>query len=182
MSTMKQQESYVERVDTNDVMDIEMSKSIDIRGLDEAQRIIGHGELHDLNVTEEEMRKVVRKTDWAILPYLAVCYMFYYIDKTTLSYSAIFGMKEDLNLVGTEYSWLSSVFYFGYLFWAIPTNYFLLRLPVGKYLGFNIMLWGVFLMLQAACKSFASLTVLRVLGGAVEATADPAFMLITSMW
>ncbi|KAI9647906.1 hypothetical protein NHQ30_004295 [Ciborinia camelliae] len=34
------------------------------------------------------------------------------IDKTTLSYAAIFGIKDDLNLQGTEYSWLSSIFYF----------------------------------------------------------------------
>ena len=50
-----------------------------------------------------------------ILPYLAVCYCFFYIDKTTLSYAAIFGIKEDLKLVGKEYSWLSSIFYFGFL-------------------------------------------------------------------
>ena len=50
-----------------------------------------------------------------ILPYLAVCYCFFYIDKTTLSYAAIFGIKDDLKLVGKEYSWLSSIFYFGFL-------------------------------------------------------------------
>ena len=38
-----------------------------------------------------EERKVVRKIDFMILPYLAVCYAFFYIDKTTLSYAAIFG-------------------------------------------------------------------------------------------
>ena len=56
------------------------------------------------------------------------------------------------------------------------------RLPIGKYLGFNIMLWGVFLMIQAAAKSFAGLAALRALAGAAEACADPSFMLITSMW
>lgn len=40
----------------------------------------------------------------------------------TLSYAAIFGIEEDLNLVGTQYSWLSSMFYFGFLVWALPTN------------------------------------------------------------
>ena len=41
---------------------------------------------------------------------------------------------------------------------------------------------GVFLMIQAACHNFTTLAVLRALGGAAEACADPAFMLITSMW
>jgi MFS family permease len=138
-------------------------------------------ELHE-PVSAKEMRKLERKIDFTILPYLAVCYAFFYIDKTTLSYAAIFGIRQDLHLVGTQYNWLSSAFYFGFLFWALPTNFLLQRLPVGKYLGSMIFLWGFFLMCQAACNSFTTLTVLRVLGGAAEAVSDPSFMLITSMW
>jgi MFS family permease len=129
-----------------------------------------------------EEAKLVRKIDFMILPYLAVCYAFFYIDKTTLSYAAIFGIQKDLDLHGTQYNWLSSLFYFGFLAWAFPTNFLMQRLPIGKYLGFNIFMWGFFLMLQAACHSFATLGVLRALAGAAEACSDPSFMLITSMW
>jgi hypothetical protein len=65
-------------------------------------------EVHE-PIDPREEAKVVRKIDFMILPYLAVCYAFFYIDKTTLSYAAIFGIKDDLNLVGTEYNWLSSI-------------------------------------------------------------------------
>lgn len=65
-------------------------------------------ELHE-PIDPLEEKKLVRKIDMMILPYLAVCYAFFYIDKTTLSYAAIFGIREDLNLVGTEYNWLSSI-------------------------------------------------------------------------
>lgn len=37
-------------------------------------------------------------------------------------------------------------------------------------------------MPQAATKNFAGLTALRILSGAFEAIADPAFMLFTSMF
>lgn len=33
--------------------------------------------------------------------------------ETTLSYASIMGIKEDLNLVGDQYQWLGSLFYFG---------------------------------------------------------------------
>lgn len=56
------------------------------------------------------------------------------------------------------------------------------RSPPGYYLAFNIFMWGALLMAQAASKNFASLLALRVLSGAFEAIADPAFMLITSMY
>ena len=37
-------------------------------------------------------------------------------------------------------------------------------------------------MAQASAHNFATLSVLRILSGAFEAIADPAFMLITSMY
>ncbi|PYI04089.1 MFS allantoate transporter [Aspergillus sclerotiicarbonarius CBS 121057] len=147
---------------------------------DTALALLADGELQSAEPVE--LKRLVRKIDWTILPFLSVCYAFYYIDKTTLSYAAIFGIKEDLGLAGDQYSWLSSVFYFGFLVWALPTNFLLQRFPVGKYLGVNIFLWGAFLMLQAAAKNFTQLAVLRVISGAAEACSDPAFMLITSMW
>ena len=110
-------------------------------------------ELHE-EIDPAEARRILWKIDFMILPYLAVCYAFFYIDKvglkpivspafsssrdqffllqTTLSYAAIFGIKDDLNLHGTQYSWLSSIFYFGFLVWAFPTNFLMQRLPIGN--------------------------------------------------
>lgn len=130
-------------------------------------------EIHE-PIDADDEKRLVRKIDLMILPYLAVCYAFFYIDKTTLSYAAIFGIEEDLHLEGTQYSWLSSIFYFGFLAWALPTNLMLQRFPVGRYLGCNICMWGVFLMLQAAATDFRSLAALRALAGAAEAASDPA--------
>ena len=132
-------------------------------------------------VDPAEEKKLVRRIDLMIIPYLAVCYAFFYIDKTTLSYAALFGIDQDLQLSGTQYSWLSSIFYFGFLVWALPTNLMLQRFPVGKYLGFNIFLWGALLMCQAACRNFGELALVRALSGAAEASSDPGFMLITGI-
>ena len=48
------------------------------------------------------------------------------------------------------------------------------RCPPAWYLAFNIFLWGVLLMCQAAAQKFLTLTMLRVLSGAFEVNADPA--------
>ena len=158
---------------------------------------------NDECIDTRDENKVRRKLDLRILPVLGVCYFFYYVDKTTLfvssrslirnqqllqansirrSYAAIFGLRDDLALQGQEYSWLSSSFYFGWLVWAIPSNLLMQRSPPGYYLAFNIFMWGALLMAQAAAKNFAGLLALRILSGAFEAIADPAFMLITSMY
>lgn len=95
-------------------------------------------ELHE-EIDPVEARKLLWKIDFMILPYLAVCYAFFYIDKTTLSYAAIFGIRDDLHLHGTQYNWLSSIFYFGFLAWAFPTNFLMQRLPIGKHFRFNLI-------------------------------------------
>lgn len=84
------------------------------------------------------MRQVERKLYWLIVPFLAIDYAFYYIDKTTLSYAALFGIKKDLDLQGEDYSNLSSIFYIGWLVWAIPGNLLLAKFPLAKYLSFNV--------------------------------------------
>lgn len=33
--------------------------------------------------------------------------------ETTISYASVMGMKKDLRLVGDDYQWLGSMFYFG---------------------------------------------------------------------
>ncbi|KAJ5464091.1 Major facilitator superfamily domaingeneral substrate transporter [Penicillium sp. IBT 31633x] len=136
----------------------------------------------DEAIDQEAEKRLKRKLDMRILPLLGICYFFYYVDKTTLSYAAIFGIKEDLHLSGSQYSWLSSVFYFGWLFWAIPSNLLMQRSRTAWYLAFNIFMWGVLLMCQAASQNFEALTALRILSGAAEAIADPAFMLVVSTY
>lgn len=49
-------------------------------------------------------------------------------------------MKTDLKLVGTDYSNLGSIFYVGWLVWAIPGNLLLAKFPLSKYLAINVSL------------------------------------------
>ena len=149
---------------------------------DGAVALFPRRDINDDPVDPGEQKKLVRKIDFIILPFIFISYTFFYIDKTTLSYAAIFGIRNDLQLKYDQYNWLSSLFYFGFLAWTLPTTLLMQRFPIGKYLGMNVFIWGVLLILQVSTSSFASLAALRGLGGAAEACADPAFLLITSMW
>jgi hypothetical protein len=50
-----------------------------------------------------------------LFPLLCLIYAPQCIDKTTLSYAAVFGLEEDLHLKDTEISWRGALFYLGYL-------------------------------------------------------------------
>lgn len=49
---------------------------------------------------------------------MLVAYMMAFLDKQALNYTSLMGIREDLHLVGSQYSWSSSIFYFGYLFFS----------------------------------------------------------------
>ena len=59
------------------------------------------------------LKKLVRKIDRTIAPLLAAVYFLQFLDKTTLSYTAVMGIRTDTHLVGQDYSNLSMLFYVG---------------------------------------------------------------------
>ena len=59
------------------------------------------------------LKKLVRKIDLTIAPLLAAVYFLQFLDKTTLSYTAVMGIRKDTHLKGQEYSDLSMLFYIG---------------------------------------------------------------------
>ena len=59
------------------------------------------------------LKKLVRKIDLTIAPLLAAVYFLQFLDKTTLSYTAVMGIRTDTHLVGQDYSNLSMLFYVG---------------------------------------------------------------------
>ncbi|KAF3913437.1 hypothetical protein ABW21_db0206037 [Orbilia brochopaga] len=72
---------------------------------------------HGVKIDPETNRKLLRKIDLHIMPLLCVVYMLQFVDKVSLSYGSVTGLRQDLHLVGDNYSWLASIFNFGYLFW-----------------------------------------------------------------
>lgn len=62
-----------------------------------------------------QLKKLVRKIDLTIAPLLAAVYFLQFLDKTTLSYTAVMGIRTDTHLVGQDYSNLSMLFYIGML-------------------------------------------------------------------
>lgn len=105
-----------------------------------------------------------------------------YLDKVTISYAATYDMNKDLNLVGQQYSWANSIFYFGYLVGEFPANYLIQKLPIGRYSAVAIFIWGVLVMLCATTRNFSGLAAVRFLMGLVESGIPPCWIYVTSMF
>jgi hypothetical protein len=123
----------------------------------------------DRSFTLEEEKAVLRRIDRRLLPLLLGAYFFQQLDKSSLSYVSIFGIVEDANLHGQQYSWLGSILYLAQLVMQPVAAFLLVKAPTGKLIGSAVLLWGSSLAIMAACTDFPSLLGLRFTLGAFEA-------------
>ncbi|KAF2104450.1 allantoate permease [Rhizodiscina lignyota] len=150
------------------------------RYADESYKLFS--KVHVSEPTLEESIAIRNKCVRWILPFLCIGYHLMYIDKQTLGNSSILGILKDAHLNSSQYNWLVSIFYFGYLLAEWPQNWALQHFPVAKWLSGNLIVWGSILLLHIPCNSFASLFVVRFLLGLAEACIVPSFLLILSMF
>jgi hypothetical protein len=64
------------------------------------------------NVNE---RKLMTKIDIRVIPCLSVLYLLAFLDRTNIANAAVFELREDLNLVGTQYNTALVIFFVPYI-------------------------------------------------------------------
>ncbi|KAM0289623.1 hypothetical protein ACHAO9_005910 [Fusarium lateritium] len=143
--------------------------------LDQNRDVAGASEAVDIG----SMR---RKIDWHIVPLMFCCYTMQFLDKVILNYSAVMGLNQDLKLQGNDFSNIATFLFVGLLCFEIPNIYFLQMIPAGKWLGANVIAWGIATASGAAAHNYQTLLVSRVFLGIFEATIGPSLMLISSQW
>ncbi|KAJ5101262.1 hypothetical protein NUU61_003484 [Penicillium alfredii] len=136
-----------------------------------------------VEVDEETNSRLKKMIDRRILVIMICTYFLQALDKGTMSFASIMGIKKDGGLEdGQKYSWLTTCIYIAVLIVEYPTNWIIQRVPIAKYLGINICIWGGILAMHAACHNFTGLVVVRTLLGIFEACCQPIFVLLSSMW
>ncbi|KAL7333711.1 hypothetical protein PS15p_202576 [Mucor circinelloides] len=129
-------------------------------------------------------KKLVKKINLAFGPLLCLILFIQFCDKTTLSTAVILPQfYKDTHITQDQYTWVSSIFYFGYLCMQPFNNYMLQRFPISKFVGSVLVVWGVTLLSMAFATNFSQLAALRFLLGFFEAVTYPAmYLLIATLY
>ncbi|KAK7227992.1 hypothetical protein V2G26_000162 [Clonostachys chloroleuca] len=143
--------------------------------------ISARSEIVEIDPAEE--KKLLRKVNWKLMPVLCFTYALQYYDKIILSQAAVFGLREDLQLTdGLRYSWVSLIFYFGYLIGTYPLSFLAQKYPLRIICTIICLLWAVVIICTPAAGSYGGLLANRFLLGVTEAGVSPIFMLVVDMW
>ncbi|KAF9880052.1 major facilitator superfamily transporter [Colletotrichum karsti] len=164
---------------TEDVEQVKHQGQNNARGADRAANLIGD---QHIELTEEDNKRIRRKTDKRILTILVWVYFLQILDKSVLGYGAIFGLRQDCNLTGDQYSMVSSISAIAQLAWQPFSSWLIVKVPHRILMPSLVFGWGVAQICMAACHNYGGLLATRFLLGLFEAGCLPLFSVITSQW
>ena len=124
---------------------------------------------------------VYRKIGWRLLPFVLACYVINYLDRVSIGYAKLQFLSE-LHLNEAVFGMITSVFFFGYIAFEVPSNLLLMRIGAPATLTRIMVLWGAVIVSMMFAQNEYWLYVQRFLLGSFEAGFFPGVLLYLSFW
>ncbi|OQV07919.1 hypothetical protein CLAIMM_12273 [Cladophialophora immunda] len=145
------------------------SEGIHVEKVSEHEQLVARLNNLDPPVTQEEVKRVRRKIDLRLPPFLMVLYIFTWLDRGALGNAALMNIKTDLNLSGAQYSLAVSMFFVGTCVADVFTNVGMRYIRPSLYLSGAMIVWGIMATLQAVAGGASGLFAIRFFLGVFEA-------------
>ncbi|EXJ62223.1 hypothetical protein A1O7_02656 [Cladophialophora yegresii CBS 114405] len=136
----------------------------------------------DAQYDQKEVRRILRKVDFRLIPLLGVLYLLAYIDRSNIGNAKIAGMEEDLNLYGMRYNTALTVFFVPYALFEVPSNIILKMLRPSIWISILCFCWGLVMTLMGIVTTYQGLVVARFFLGLTEAGFFPAATYLLTIW
>ncbi len=124
-------------------------------------------------------RKYMLKIDFFIYIYAILACFIKYLDQTNINNAFVSGMKEDLNMYGSnDYNLLTTYFNIGYLSFSVPMSILMKYIRPSILLPSCEILWTFLVMIMAVAKNKETIYGLRLLQGVIEASSFPGLTML----
>ncbi|MEC3978874.1 MFS transporter [Amycolatopsis sp. H20-H5] len=132
-------------------------------------------------MTDPVARGALAKATRRLVPLMAVCYFFAYLDRTNLSVAAL-TMNKDLGISPTAYGFGAGLLFIGYILLDAPSNLIMHRVGASRWMARIMIVWGIVAAACATIQGETSFYVLRFLLGVAEAGFFPGMILYLTYW
>jgi D-galactonate transporter len=123
----------------------------------------------------------IRAISWRLIPFLVLAYLFSYLDRVNLGFSAL-TMNEELKFTPLNFAWGAGIFFIGYFIFEVPSNLALEKFGASRWIARIMVTWGIISALMAAVSGVWSFYTLRFLLGVAEAGFFPGIILYLTYW
>ena len=139
--------------------------------------ISSHGGMSATSEEDALFTKVTKR----ILPFLFICYVVAYLDRTNIGFLKV-QMQADLGFSDLIYGLGAGIFFAGYFFFEVPSNLMLARVGARKTMLRIMLCWGAISAAMMFVKTPEQFYLMRFLLGAAEAGFFPGVMLYLTYW
>lgn len=129
----------------------------------------------------EELRRLFRKVSFHVAPPLVLLYFIAFLDRVNIGFASL-AMNRDLGISDATYGFAAGIFFFGYLLFAVPSNYALVRVGALRWIALLMVTWGLVSGGMAFVHGPRMYIVLRFLLGAAEAGFFPGLVFYLTRW
>ncbi|KAI0272539.1 MFS general substrate transporter [Gloeopeniophorella convolvens] len=136
----------------------------------------------DIDVSHVDERKLMRKIDLHLIPWLSLLYLLSFLDRTSIGNAKLYGLEKSLHMSDKQYLIALTIFFFPYSIFEVPSNVFLKRLRPSIWLSGLMLLWGVMMTVQGLVHNYGGLLGMRWMLGTMEAGLFPGVNYYLSCW
>ncbi|KAG8781875.1 hypothetical protein FRC12_021443 [Ceratobasidium sp. 428] len=131
---------------------------------------------------EKADKRLVRKLDWNLLPFVSLLYLLSFLDRSNIGNARVAGLATDIGLKGLQYNVCAAVFFITYSAAEIPSNMALKLLRPSIWIPSIMVGWGLVMTFMCFVKDFKGLLIARLFLGLTEAGLFPGVNFYISMW
>lgn len=116
-----------------------------------------------------------------ILPFIFICYVVSYLDRTNVSFAAL-GMNADLGITAEQFGFGAGMFFIGYFLFEVPSNLIMQKVGARIWIARIMISWGIISMATAFVTGPTSFAFARFCLGVAEAGFTPGIYLFFTYW
>ncbi len=127
------------------------------------------------------LHRAIAKSRLRLLPFLILMYILAFIDRSNVGFAKA-ALQADTGLGDAAFAFGASIFFIGYAFFEVPSNYMLHRLGARVWLCRIMVTWGLVSAAMMFAHDANTFYVLRFLLGVAEAGFFPGIILYLTYW
>ncbi|KAF5611937.1 high-affinity nicotinic acid transporter [Fusarium subglutinans] len=132
--------------------------------------------------TEADTKRLIRKIDWSIIPFVSLLYLLSFLDRTNIGNARLDTLELDLNMSGLMYNHALAIFFPFYIIAEIPSNMGMKRFRPWIWIPSMMVVWGICCTLMGIVHNYAGLLAARSFLGLAEGGLFPGIAYYITMW
>lgn len=131
---------------------------------------------------EQQTKRLIRKMDWNLLPFLALLYLLSFLDRTNIGNARLAKLESSLGMTGLDYNIALAIFFPFYVAAEIPSNIMMKRTRPSLWIPSIMVAWGICCTLMGLVTNFGGLLAARAALGIAEGGLFPGVTYYITMW